>query len=719
MSKKMLVDALHPEEIRLVISNNGAIEEFEYQNSLRKSTKGNIYLAKVVRVEPSLQAAFIEYGGERQGFLPFAEIHPDYYQIPAADKERLLQQMIDDAKKEEEQEEDQAEEAAAITSVDGEAEGNPAEDAVQEQEQEEEKPRSRSSKSSSALQQYKIQEVIKKDQVILIQVVKEERSTKGATLSTYISLAGRYCVLMPNSTRSGGISRKVADNKEKKRMKGIISELVAGKLSSSLILRTAGAYKSKVEIKRDFTYLSKLWDNIRAHTLASKAPAFIHEEGNMMKRAIRDLYSNDIDEIIVEGNDAYKEIYSFMQMFMPKHVNRVKEHTDKTPVFSKYSKLEAQIASFYSPSVALPSGGYLVINQTEALVSVDVNSGRSNKERNIEGTALRTNIEAAAEVARQLRLRDLSGLVVIDFIDMSEGKHRRAVEAALNEAISKDRARVQTGRISSFGLLEMSRQRINQSFLEANTSICPHCDGRGRVRPVSASAIAVLRAVASEIEENNFEELQVSGSAALMFYLLNNKRTELLELEKAAGAKISLSVDEEAGADGFFMKQVRGVKKKHAPKALSAGDLPSYNVEEDEAVEEEEEIIPVRREARERSDNRNNREDRSKRRGNKRNWRKEEVSVSAEAAPSSVNEEVAVEVQPGGVSHESGFVASGDKKRNRRNKKRPGGGQDKAATAHPAMENTPADYDDFDKEMDERRQQNQSLLREIWKKFVD
>lgn len=699
MSKKMLVDALHPEEIRLVICNNGNIEEFEYQNSLKKSTKGNVYLAKVVRVEPSLQAAFVEYGGDKQGFLPFAEVHPDYYQIPAADKEKLLQQMIDDARKQEELEE--AEEESEVTEsavvVEDEEEGI-----------EEEKLMVKSSKTS-IFQQYKIQEVIKKDQVILVQVVKEERGNKGATLSTYISLAGRYCVLMPNSAKNGGISRKVADNKEKKRMKAIVSELIGANPSASLILRTAGAYKSKVEIKRDFTYLSKLWDNIRAHTLASKAPTFIHEEGNMLKRAIRDLYSNEIDEIIIEGEIAYKEAHSFMQILLPKHVNRIKEHNSNMPIFSQYYKLEAQIASLYSPSVTLPSGGYLVINQTEALVSIDVNSGRSTKERNIEGTALKNNIEAAVEVARQLRLRDLSGLVVIDFIDMNEGRHRRAVESALADAMSKDRARVQIGRISSFGLLEMSRQRINQSFIEANTSICSHCDGRGRVRPVSASAIAVLRAIASEIEENTFEELQISGSAALMFYLLNDKRNELMELEKRAGAKISLSIDEEAGADGFFIKQVRGTaKRRSAPKPLSTSDLPSYNAEE--FAEEEEEIIvpPVALERR--------REKKGIRVGNnKRNWRKNDAPV---VQPTS-EKEAPLEVQAETVSHESDLVTPGNKKRNRRNKKRgkfPN--EQRVAENHVKKEGLPLD-DDSDDDMDAKRQQNQSLLLEIWKKFVD
>jgi ribonuclease E len=431
----------------------------------------------------------------------------------------------------------------------------------------------------------------------------------------------------------------------------------------------------------------------------------------MMKRAIRDLYNNDIDEIIVHGPEAHKEIQSFMQMFMPKHVSRVKEYTGRMPIFSKFHNVEAQIASLYSPTVTLPSGGYLVINQTEALVSIDVNSGRANKERNIEGTALSTNIEAAIEIARQLRLRNLSGLLVIDFIDMSENRHKKQVESALAEAINKDRAKVQISRISSFGLLEMSRQRLNQSFLEANTTICEHCDGRGRVRPIEASAIAVLRAVACDIEENNFEELQISGSSALMFHLLNSKREELTNLEKIATAKISLSVDETAGTDGFFMKQVKGTKKTLTPKALSTSDLPAYNTADDDIEEEEEEEAEIEvKIPQHKSNNHNNRNKHSK-----KNWRKNDAPVSG-----TISAEIATsELQPIDVSHESSLVKPNPRKKQKnkrfKNSKREDG---ELKAPKIVMEDTPAEYE-FDQDLDKTRQQNQSLLREIWKKFVD
>lgn len=696
MSKRMLVDASHPEEIRLVVCNKGLIEDFEYQSSLRNSLKGNVYLAKVSKVEPSLQAAFIEYGGGRQGFLPFAEIHPDYYQIPAADKEKLLQQMIDDAKKESELEDAVYDKQ---TSSDLDQEQSEDSEAGIIEPQVYEKQSNKQSKKSNYWQKYKIQEVIKKDQVILVQVEKDERGVKGVTLTTYISLAGRYCVLMPNSTNTGGISRKVADNKEKKRMKDIVSELIADKPSTSLILRTAGAYKSKVEIKRDFTYLSKLWDNIRSHTLASKAPTFIHDESNMMKYAIRDLYTNDIEEIVVSGNAAYNEIHSAMEMFMPKHLNRVMEYTSQNPIFIEYN-VESQIASLYSPSVQLPSGGYIVINQTEALVSIDVNSGKSNKERNIENTALNTNIEAATEIARQLRLRDLSGLIVIDFIDMADYKHKKLVESALSDAILKDRARIQIGKISMFGLLQMSRQRMNQSFIEANTSICPHCEGRGRVRPVTASAIAVLRAIASEIAGHNFEELHVSVSADLLIYISNHKRKELLELEATANGRILFFVDEEAGADGFFMKQIKGVKKKVQPTALSSKDLPSYN-NIDELLDDGE-IIPQPS---------NSHEKRKGRNSNKKNWRNAKTN----------NNESGIEESSLNISHESDLASNSNERKKGRKNKRKGKFNKKDSQPYEAQDNHNVQRDEYNSNKTDgiKSEQNQSLLREIWKKFVD
>jgi len=468
----MLVDAIHPEETRIVVTSGNKLEEFDFESASRRQLRGNIYLAKITRVEPSLQAAFIEYGGNRHGFLAFSEIHPDYYQIPVADREALLRDEEEHDRAEAAAESapsaaSQAEDADQDDDHDDHGDGashieqapsnsEPVEqigagDALEDMQEQRRRP-------APSRRNYKIQEVIKRRQVMLVQVVKEERGNKGAALTTYLSLAGRYSVLMPNTARGGGISRKITNAADRKRLKDIVGDLEVPQ-GQGIILRTAGASRTKAEVKRDFEYLQRLWENVRSLTLKSQAPCLVYEEGSLIKRTIRDLYNKEIDEVFVAGEDAYREAKDFMKMIMPSHAKNVQLYKDDQPIFSKYN-VEGQLDQMFSPQVTLPSGGYLVINPTEALVSIDVNSGRSTREHNIEDTALQTNLEAAEEVSRQLRLRDLAGLIVIDFIDMMENRSNRAVERKLKDSLKNDRARIQVGRISHFGLMEMSRQRI-------------------------------------------------------------------------------------------------------------------------------------------------------------------------------------------------------------------------------------------------------------------
>ncbi len=542
-NRKMLIDASHPEETRVVVVKDDKIEEFDYESATRKQLKGNIYLAKVTRVEPSLQAAFVDYGGNRHGFLAFSEIHPDYYQIPVADREALLREEEEDAHAAEEDE--NGEVGHAVQAGNGEN-SEEAVDAVGAEDALEEVPQRRPRKRQ---RQYKIQEVIKRRQVMLVQVVKEERGNKGAALTTYLSLAGRYCVLMPNTARGGGISRKITDPKDRKRLKKIAQDIAVPE-GMGLIIRTAGAQRTKAEIKRDFDYLLRLWENIRELTLKSTAPALIYEEGNLIKRAIRDLYSKDVSEILVEGEEAYREARAFMKMMMPSHARNVKLYKEPVPLFSRY-KVDQQLDRLFSPIAPLPSGGYLVINQTEALVSIDINSGKSTKEHSIEDTALKTNLEAAEEIARQLRLRDLAGLIVIDFIDMEEKKNNRAVERRLKEALKNDRARIQVGRISHFGLLEMSRQRLRQGMLENATRPCPHCFGTGLIRSVSSSALSVLRGIEEALTTNSHPALIVKCSPDVAFYILNQKRDHLTGLEHQYSVSIYIEPDRDIAPAAF------------------------------------------------------------------------------------------------------------------------------------------------------------------------
>ncbi|MEH3036497.1 MAG: ribonuclease E/G [Sphingomonas adhaesiva] len=606
----MLIDARHREETRVAVVKGNRIEEFDFESAERKQLKGNIYLAKVTRVEPSLQAAFVDYGGNRHGFLAFSEIHPDYYQIPKEDRDALLREEAEHA----------AEEAAlraeqdALDDEDGEDgfEGDIGEDDDADDhdhddhdgdeddgngETAEGAPPARRGKSGgnddqvedlrqrrmNLRRRYKIQDVIRRRQVLLVQVVKEERGNKGAALTTYLSLAGRYCVLMPNTSHGGGISRKISNAGDRKRLKSIMAELA---LPSSMgcIVRTAGLQRTKTEIKRDFDYLARLWDEIREKTLTSSAPALVYGDSDLLKRAIRDIYNKDIDEVIVEGDDGYRQAKDFMRLLMPTHAKKVKHYSDPVPLYQR-AGVEDQLAAMYHPVVQLKSGGYLVINPTEALVSIDINSGRSTREHNIEQTATATNLEAAQEIARQLRLRDMAGLVVIDFIDMDNNSNVRKVEKAMKEALRNDRARIQVGRISSFGLMEMSRQRLRTGVLEASTRPCPHCEGTGFVRTASSSGLSALRLIEDEAARGRGSLLTLRCSQEAAFYVLNRKRADIAEIEDRYGVLVEIVPgDEEEGAR--MSVEASGPPPAHAPKF----DRPIEEIEDDiDDVEEEDE----------------------------------------------------------------------------------------------------------------------------------
>ncbi|MBU6474472.1 MAG: Rne/Rng family ribonuclease, partial [Alphaproteobacteria bacterium] len=616
MTKRMLIDATHPEETRVAVVSGNKLEEYDFETVVRKQLKSNIYLVKVSRVEPSLQACFVDFGGNRHGFLPFPEIHPDYYRIPIADREALIAEeralaaaqaaredaedeaelaasgesldddetahedlagedteeeqetvaaemesevVIDDAEsagEDESAEESAAEEVeeSAETALDDEA---AEDDAGHEHEHDGEERAAAKDVDvdivggdvvetpvyrSSIKRRYKIQEVIKRNQIMLIQISKEERGNKGAAVTTYISLPGRYCVLMPNSPRGGGVSRKVSNAKDRQRLKKILQELNVPE-GMSVILRTAGVARSTAEIKRDLDYLLRLWDQIRECTLKSSAPALIYEEGNLIKRSIRDLYKRDIDEVYVAGEEAYNGAREFMDLLMPSHVDRVHLYNDETmPLFFRY-QVESQIDAIHNPTVHLKSGGYIVINPTEALVSIDVNSGRATKGRHIEETALKTNLEAAEEIARQLRLRDQGGLVVIDFIDMEENRNNRALERKMRECMQNDRARIQIGRISAFGLMELSRQRLHPSLVETNFEVCKHCAGTGLVRTIETTGVIVLRAIEEEGLRGRASELKVRVPTEVALYIFNNKRDHLAAIEKRYNMHIRLEGD--------------------------------------------------------------------------------------------------------------------------------------------------------------------------------
>ena len=572
MSKKMLIDAAHAEETRVVVIDGTRIEEFDFESQNRKQLRGNIYLAKVTRVEPSLQAAFIEYGGNRHGFLAFSEIHPDYYQIPVADREALLREEAED--------DDETPAASARESDDDDDAEELDEDDVMEEDVARRRRR--------LMRKYKIQEVIRRRQIMLVQVVKEERGNKGAALTTYLSLAGRYGVLMPNTARGGGISRKITTITDRKRLKGVVQSLDVPH-GMGLIVRTAGAKRTKAEIKRDYEYLLRLWENIREKTLHSIAPSLIYEEEDLVKRAIRDLYDKDIEGVWVDGEAGFREARDFMRMLMPSQAKKVMLHSEPTPLFVK-NRVEDHLSQIYSPVVPLRSGGYLVINQTEALVAVDVNSGRATRERNVEATAIKTNMEAAEEAARQLRLRDLAGLVVIDFIDMDEAKNNRAVEKKLKDCLKDDRARIQMGKISPFGLMEISRQRRRSGVLEGTTHVCEHCNGTGRVRSVESSALAALRALEIEALKGGGEAtLKVPRAVGL--YILNEKRQHLARLHQAFGLFVTVVIDDAMAHAEHSIEQTASETRPDHAAALQA-PAPALAVEDDyddSLVEDDEE----------------------------------------------------------------------------------------------------------------------------------
>jgi ribonuclease E len=653
---RMLIDARHREETRVAVVNGHRIEEFDFESAERKQLKGNIYLAKVTRVEPSLQAAFVDYGGNRHGFLAFSEIHPDYYQIPKEDRDALLAEEAAHAAEEErlrgsdQDEDDQDEdehhddvtpptdvhaedEDEDGTNEDGDAaparrplEGGAGDDHAVDNLRE---------KRTNLRHRYKIQDVIRRRQVLLVQVVKEERGNKGAALTTYLSLAGRYCVLMPNTSHGGGISRKISNGADRKRLKSIMADLA---LPSTMgcIVRTAGLQRTRNEIKRDFDYLARLWDEIRENTLKSAAPALVYGDSDLIKRAIRDIYNREIEEVIVEGEEGYRQARQYMKLLSPAAAKKVKLYVDAVPLFQR-GGVEEQLSAMYNPVVQLKSGGYLVINPTEALVSIDINSGRSTREHNIEQTALMTNLEAAHEIARQLRLRDMAGLVVIDFIDMESNGNNRKVERAMKEALKNDRARIQVGRISSFGLFEMSRQRIRTGVLEASTRTCPHCDGTGLVRTASSAGLSALRMLEDEAARGRGSQLVLRASQEAAFYVLNRKRHELAEIEERYGVLIEICPDGQLEGARMAVES-HGPPPAHPPRIPV---LPPMEFEdEDDDLEEEEEIeeeLPEIEEVEPRED-RPRREERGEREGGGRKRRRRRRGGRRDEADGSVEQ---------------------------------------------------------------------------------
>ncbi|MDF1730287.1 MAG: Rne/Rng family ribonuclease, partial [Minwuia sp.] len=614
MATRMLVDAAHPEETRVVIVKGNRLDEFDFEVDSRKPLKGNIYLAKVTRVEPSLQAAFVEFGGNRHGFLAFNEIHPDYYQIPVADREALIAEQQREVARVAEAEEAEIEEEGEgeddQSSEDGDDENRSSgngrnrrgrgrgrnrrrgsgptsdedsdlgvEDVGGDELEEDIAPR----RPSQHSRPYKIQEVIKRRQILLVQAVKEERGNKGAALTTYLSLAGRYCVLMPNTARGGGISRKIANVADRKKLKSAVKELDVPE-GTGVIVRTAGAKRTKSEIKRDFEFLLRLWDDIRDLTLRSTAPTLVYEEASLITRAIRDFYSKDIDEVLVEGEDGYRVAKDFMKRIMPSHAKKVQPYRDRIPLFHRY-QVEQQLDSMYGNEVTLPSGGYIVINSTEALVAIDVNSGKSTKGRSIEETATKTNLEAAEEVARQLRLRDLAGLVVIDFIDMDESRNNRAVERKLKDCLRVDRARIQIGRISHFGLLEMSRQRLRPGVQDVNMMPCSHCHGLGVVRSIDSTALHLLRSIEEEGIRERSAGIRIHMPAEVAIYIVNHKRRALAEIEERYGFAVEIAADMELVSPDHRIERIAASEiSEEIERPQRETTAPAIEQEDDEDV---------------------------------------------------------------------------------------------------------------------------------------
>ncbi|WP_185985129.1 Rne/Rng family ribonuclease [Aureimonas mangrovi] len=752
MANKMLVDASHPEETRVVVVKGNRIEEFDFESEHKKQLKGNIYLAKVTRVEPSLQAAFVEYGGNRHGFLAFGEIHPDYYQIPMADRQALIEEELARVAEEEEHEDGKAaakpargrtrrksakaaasEESESVSEVVEDAdrdavageevsadaptsEADPADgedaDAPESNEAASEGPkgrtRSRSRRrgrrseepaeeaaaeadgdseaeevddlgSEDAMEevpvrnrtprkQYKIQEVIKRRQILLVQVVKEERGNKGAALTTYLSLAGRYSVLMPNTARGGGISRKITNAADRKRLKEVARDLEVPK-GMGIILRTAGANRTRAEVKRDYEYLMRLWEMVRQLTLSSTAPALVYEEGSLIKRSIRDLYNKDIDQILVSGEAGYREAKDFMRMLMPSQAKVVQPYRDATPIFARQG-IEGQLDKMLQPNVTLKSGGYIIINQTEALVAIDVNSGRSTREHSIEDTAYQTNLEAAEEVARQLRLRDLAGLIVIDFIDMDEKRNNRAVEKKLKDCLKNDRARIQVGRISHFGLMEMSRQRIRASVLESTMQPCPVCAGNGYIRSESSLALHVLRSIEEHLQKHGTHDIIVKVPPQTALYVLNEKRSTITDLERHYGLHIMLQASETK--DGHQHISIEnGAEAARKPRPEPVQPLAAVDVE----IEEVEDVAEPEMEAADTespeagSGEEGGRNKRRRRRGRGRGRRGDDEGNGAEASTDTDEDDAEVIADETAQADGDGDEEGRERKRRRRGRR--------------------------------------------------
>lgn len=767
MAEKMLIDASHSEETRVVVVRGNRIEEFDFESEHKKQIRGNIYLAKVTRVEPSLQAAFVDYGGNRHGFLAFAEIHPDYYQIPLADRQALLKAEAEEARRDDDEPNDTVAEQKFAPAGDtvaevvaqaeaAEAAGEAAEAAAEKPKAKAKPKRTRRAKPKAGEEavapesgpsedgegdknemaavvdtdsisedidarrqrdddddddnhdgekeiiesvgaedameevadrhirkprkQYRIQEVIKRRQILLVQVAKEERGNKGAALTTYLSLAGRYSVLMPNTARGGGISRKITNLQDRKRLKEIARGLDVPQ-GMGVILRTAGANRTKVEIKRDFEYLMRLWENVRTLTLNSTAPCLVYEEGSLIKRSIRDLYNKDISEIVVSGEEGYKEAKGFMKMLMPSHAKVVQPYRDVHPIFSR-SGIEAQLDRMLQPQVTLKSGGYIIINQTEALVSIDVNSGRSTREHSIEDTALQTNLEAAEEVARQLRLRDLAGLIVIDFIDMEEKRNNRSVEKKLKDCLKNDRARIQVGRISHFGLLEMSRQRIRASVLESTMQTCPHCNGTGHIRSQSSVALHVLRGIEEHLLKNTTHDISVRTTPDIALYLLNQKRSSITDYEQRFGVSIFIEADAHVGAQHFAIDRGEPVENPVRIDQILQFE-PEPEDEEEVLIEEESDEEEVEEIAAERQDPKKGQTDEQGGRKRKRRRRRrgkgagqgadEAFADAADAAEDETGDEAAVDDAEDEGEATDALNGDSEQKRKRRRRGKRGG----------------------------------------------
>ncbi|MEJ6398827.1 Rne/Rng family ribonuclease [Yoonia sp. 208BN28-4] len=757
----MLIDATHAEETRVVVVDGNKVEEFDFESQFKRQLAGNIYLAKVTRVEPSLQAAFVDYGGNRHGFLAFSEIHPDYYQIPVADREALLAEekaYAESLKAQDEEEEapkkrtrrrpskkaqaaeasDDAVATAEVETPEEETSGDvagmetidlddseegsspmelvaetpvdtPAADEDDSDDDDDDDKADAADKDDSIEsvkeddtdevrpvrkprpKRYKIQEVIKVRQILLIQVVKEERGNKGAALTTYLSLAGRYCVLMPNTARGGGISRKITNAADRKKLKQIAGSMEVPE-GAGLIVRTAGSQRTKAEIKRDYEYLQRMWEQIRELTLKSTAPARIYEEGDLIKRSIRDLYNKEIDEVIVAGEGGYRTAKDFMKMIMPSHAKNVKFYNEQLPLYARY-QVEGYLAGMFNPTVQLPSGGYIVIGITEALVAIDVNSGRATKEGSIEQTALKTNLEAADEVARQMRLRDLAGLIVIDFIDMDERRNNTAVEKRFKDKLKTDRARIQVGRISGFGLMEMSRQRLRPGMLEATTQMCSHCHGTGLLRSDDNVALAILRQLEEEGVRGRTKEVLVRAPISIANFLMNQKREHIAEIESRYGMSVRIECDTSLTSPDFAIEKFKTAIRVVPDATPVVTTIVDMDDEDDVDVPDEADDADEVEATPEVSEDqpRKKRRRRRRRRGGSGNGENQQSDENAEAAPADGEAKAEAEAEAAPADADATEVAPAEKpKRTRSRGRKKAAEETSASEAEAAPETEPA-----------------------------